>query len=79
MGNTGMRPERRLKPGMDGDPRVALLVSPQQALQRPFLERPLRTPEPLPTRRRLPIFKTKVRGSSSDWKMLQRAAVDKRT
>src|ERR1700689_3927009 len=38
-----MRPERRLKPGMEGDPRVALLVSPQQPLQHP-----LRTPELVP-------------------------------
>src|ERR1017187_7114825 len=41
-----MRPERRLKPGMDGGLRAALLVSPQQPLQHP-----LRTPELVPIRR----------------------------
>src|ERR1035438_9447160 len=66
-----MRPERRLKPGMDGGLRAALLVRPLQPLQHP-----LRTPELVPIRRgslppgdrddlgHLPIFKTKFKKGS---------------
>src|ERR1700689_5643017 len=66
-----MRPERRLKPGMEGRPRVALLVSPQTPLHHH-----LRTPELVPIRRgsfppgdrdesgRSPIFKTKFKKGS---------------
>src|ERR1035438_4876971 len=66
-----MRPERRLKPGMDGGLRAAFLVRPLQPLQHP-----LRTPELVPIRRgslppgdrddlgHLPIFKTKFKKGS---------------